>query len=343
MTLLWMEGFDRYDDGPDLQRMYSTGATSVNFPPGVDGIGNCVDLPNNSADLWIPVYPHADETTTITIGFHHFFVADTSHDFLLVKGEQSVTELRLRYEAGGEIAIDRGSTEIDVTTSLGLSTDTWYWIEFQFKVHDSTGLYELKVDEVSVLSDSGVDTKQTTGVTTIGTIFIPAPIGQSDYWFDNMYILDDNGLTNNDFLGEITVETLFPTSDGVTHTDFTPASGLTNYEMVDDGDLPDNGTTYNASSTVNHIDQFGVNALEVSDEGTIYGVMPVFTAWVFAPGPRQMRPSIRRASTDYEGDICYLSPEYQCFGTVWETDPNTGSAWSRTNLEAAEYGYTIEA
>jgi len=345
MTLLWLEGFDQFQNGTDMQPMYGTqGTGNINEVVGRDSpvpSGNALDIAAGTNRIWVPLLG-IDEDTTITVGFAHFFGSNLNHTIFQIQGTDG-TEMRIRYETtGGEIAVDRNVTELGVSSGLGLVINTWYYIEWQFRIHNTLGTYEVRVDEVNVVSDTGVDTRNSSAhAVLLGAINLLGTASIANNHWDDLYVLDDNGLVNNDFLGDTTIETLFPKGDGFVN-DFTPQSGLTNWEMVDDGDTPDNGTTYNAGSVVDDIDLFDCDDLVITGE-TIHGVMVGFNAFAAEPGPRQMRSMVRQGGTNYEGDIRYLGPEYRHFHFIHETDPDTAAAWTDAGIDSAEFGYTIES
>ena len=66
----------------------------------------------------------------------------------------------LRLSTTGQIAAGAGySTILGQTTDPALSTDNWHYIEVKVVVHDTAGSYEIRVDGVTVLSDTDVDTR----------------------------------------------------------------------------------------------------------------------------------------------------------------------------------------
>ena len=95
-------------------------------------------------------------------------------------------------------------------------------------------------------SDTGVDT-QNGGVAQIDNIELHGA-SSPDPVFDDIYVLDDAGSDNTDFLGDCRVETIFPDADG-NENDFTASPAVSNYLNVDDGGSPDDDTTYNWSAT----------------------------------------------------------------------------------------------
>lgn len=342
MALLWIEGFDAFTNVTQARKsLWIPTTAGITFETGRDDRGKALRIANSGSQYRLAFAPNA--ANTYVLGFAFKFNPVTATILCRVIGERT-TELELELTAAGELKLDRGSfTQIDITSGLGLSTDTWYYIEFKFKIDNSTGLYDVKVGGASVMSGTNVDTKASTSTGRGGpyTIQFLGRSGATFWDYDDIYLLDTTGTDANDFLGDSIVEAVYPTGDGTTN-DFTPLSGLTNYEMVDDGDNPDDGTTYVSSSTVNHSELYTHGGLQETVD-TIYGVRVDANMWVSSPGPRQVRAYLRSGGVNYEGDNLGCAASYKYVHHVWELDPNTAVRWTESGVNNAEFGMTIEA
>lgn len=340
MALLWMEGFEQYAVAADAQRAVpGFHPTIPDVVTGRDDRGQAMNFDNNTAAYKMPC--NVNNNVTYTVGFAFQTSSVSTRDLIqCVHGNSVAFELEL--QSSGEMEVNRSFTQVDITSGLGITAGKWYYLEFEFFIHDTLGTYELRIDGVNVMSGGPVDTKATTTSNPANTTGVYI-LGNSSgtLWIDDIYLIDDTGLTNNSFLGDCYVETLYPDGDGTTN-DFTPLSGLTNYEMVDDGGTPDTGTTYVSSSTVNHIDLYTFEDLveEVTD---IYGVRVGAMGRIMSAGPRQVRCLARSGAVNYEGNAFGLPPDYVHVNHVWEVNPNTAAAWTEANFNSAEFGYTIEA
>jgi hypothetical protein len=339
MAILHIEGFEHGSANTDLILIVDTLSTSAaSFVDGRDGSPRkAVELDNGNHFISWPI--NGDTTLTYTAGFAFKVTALQNRVIARWYSDDGTAHCGLDMTSAGNLEFMRSSTIVEVTTNTPIQTGQWYYIEFQVLIDDTVGTYEVKVDGVTELSGTGVDTKAGAEDNVVGFSLIGATF--SDTQYDDFYLLDSTGLTNNDFLGDSQVETLFPDADGFTN-DFTPLSGLTNYEMVDDGYTPDIGTTYVSSSTVNHIDLYTFTDLELA-LNDIYAVEAVGMCWMAEVGPRTLRMMTRVSSTNYEGDIVGCPIEYNCINHLWETNPNTAAAWTESDINAAEFGITIEA
>ena len=75
--------------------------------------------------------------------------------------ESGVTQCDLRMCPLGELRVTRNGTSLAVTSGLGMLTDVFYHVGFKVTVSDAAGVYEVRVNGLSVLSGSSVDTKNT--------------------------------------------------------------------------------------------------------------------------------------------------------------------------------------
>ena len=83
---------------------------------------------------------------------------------------------------------------------------------------------------------------------------------------------DTGGSANNDFLGDVRVETLFPTADGA-NTAWTPSAAGSHFNKVNEatGTFPDGDTTYVADATPGDRDTYVMSDLAAA-AGNVYGV-----------------------------------------------------------------------
>jgi hypothetical protein len=276
------------------------------------------------------------------VGFH-WKVKATQADNLIRFMHSSTEQIQLETTAGGELEIRRGSTLLEVSSGLGLTTDTWYHIEVKVLIHQSAGEIEVRVDEVAVIGPTGtLDTQADATYDVINNIQLIGDV-TSDPTFDHLIIMDQAGLKNNDFLGQdVVVETLAPVADGTTN-DWTPLSGLTNYEMVDEAN-PDDLTSYVSTSTVDDTELYDMTDITRAIT-VVHGVQArccVSRELATGAGPREMRMVARSGVTDYEGAIWGTSLGWKFIDEMWEDDPDGGD-WDETSVNAAEFGFTVES
>jgi len=241
--------------------------------------------------------------------------------------------MRVYSDSDGKLAVYRDTTRLATSTSA-ITAGTWYYIEFKVQVHDSTGTYELRVNESTWLSDTGVDTK-TGSNSYYDVVDFHGPYSFVVNQYDDIYICDGSGSDNNDFLGNRKVVALRPSAAG-DDTDWTPSAGA-NYAAVDEVEL-DEDTTYVESSTVtSDQDLYDYDAL--ADVTNIHGIQINTEVRVTDAQSYDLNSVVKSGSTTDEGSADTItSTTYVSQNRISETDPNTSAAWTLTNVNAAQFG-----
>ena len=348
MALIFCEGFEQYADQADIDRSAwnraGFGGSLATFPAGRYVGSQAMKLANSSSEMWLMLPVHTSE---YWLGFAVKWDGTSMSNQDIVSFRSAVSEnVQLQATSGGELEIRQAATLLEVTSGLGLVVGTWYYIEVHVLISQTVGEYEVRVNEAVQLGPATGQDTQGSGAT--------APNCDAIWWddnttsdpmYDDIYLCDNTGLVNNDFLGEIQVETVVPVGDG-TRNDMTPLSGLTNYEMVDDGSAPDDDTTYVSGAVVGDDELYDFAALGASGFAidTVHAVAVTNLYRKVDPGVRTIKALARSNVTEVEGaTIAGVGVEYQYSQQIYETDPDGGGVWDETAINAAEFGITIEA
>jgi len=253
--------------------------------------------------------------------------------------DDATEQCDLHLRTTGKLAIYRATTLLGETADAVISDNTWHYIELKITIANTLGAggISVKVDGVEVLvintGDSQVGAAQCTEVKVIGH-------ANSQPRYDDIYICDDAGASNNTFLGQVYVKTLSPTGEGNTN-DFVGADADSNdnHLQVDDTSTLDDDTTYVESGTLNAIDQYNFADMPL---GTVHGVAVVAVARNASAGDTvTAKPSIRSAGTDYLGTEFYVGNTYEGYQEIFETDPATSAQWAKAGVDAANFGLKI--
>jgi hypothetical protein len=101
-----------------------------------------------------------------------------------------------------------------VTTNIGnvvITSDMWTKVEVRLKISSSVGAYELRINDITIYSESGINT----GSSNIATIKFGHGYAAGDgaYW-DDMALNDITGAINNSWCGNGTILSLKPKASG---------------------------------------------------------------------------------------------------------------------------------
>lgn len=338
MALIRFDSFDLYGgDTSDMMLRWDANTGSMALDSSVFRNGtHALRLYSTFADLDITRnLPASISTVTVGFGFRTDGLA-TSYDFLhLVDG--SVVHLSLAFDANGAIRVYRGGVSgSSLATSANgvIATNTWYYIEVHAVIHDSTGAVEVKVNETTVLTLTGQDTRNG-GNASVDKVRFLNKSQFYRFYFDDLYVTDTSGSDNTGFLGAVKVEARLPSGAG-SSAQWTPSTG-SNYANVDDTD-PNGDTDYNSSATPAHIDTFAMTDLS-SASGQVKGVGVVLLARKESSAPGIINGTLRVGSTNYHGANKSPTTSYDYYEDVWERNPDTNAAWTVSEVNGAEAGY----
>jgi len=226
------------------------------------------------------------------------------------------------------------------TAAAPLAANTWHYLEAKFTIHNTAGVAIVRVNGTPVINLTAQDT-QNAGTATANTVRFgssqnPAPALLD---FDDLYVFDTTGSVNTDFAGDCRVERLAPSGAGAT-TAWTPSAGA-NYACVDEAP-PNADTDYIASSTAAQTDTYAFGNL-VTTSGTVRAVQATATARKDDAGARSVALVARPGGTDRLGATQGVGDTYSTFVEVWNTNPDTGAAWTLAETNASEWGLRLIA
>ncbi len=333
MALRFVDGFDHYSLPSQLSMKYQTLSISdATFMTGRRAGSQALLF--RSAE-WIAVT--LDNQTTWVVGLAVYFVGNGTEAIVRFYDSAGDVQASVVVQTNGTIRLYRGTTTTSLAVSdLALNLNTWYYLEVKINIADSGGLFEARVNEQVWATYTG-DTKQTSVAGASRVILYGRA---ADNAIDDLYICDGTGSSNNDYLGDCRVDTIYPNGTGA-HSSFTPQGSGTNWENVDET-LMDEDTSYNHSNTIGHKDSFAFTNLPAIT-GTIFGVQACIGARKDDAGVRVVRPLTRIDGTDYEGGDQYLASSFLFARNIWEQNPDTSSAWVQADIDDAEFGYKIHS
>jgi hypothetical protein len=356
MSLLFLEGFDKLsantgaasesDAREYIRGLYPSDVADIQFYPGRLG-GSALAFGDNflADDYWFNA--HFNGVGTLIVGFSYKpgrYDAQVFSDILqFLDTERSALQeqLTLSVDNSTDLSIYRGSTRIENKLHV-LKMDRWHYIEMKYTV-SNTGSYEVRVNGVNIMSDSGIDVKAGTN-DNVSAVRFRGTQGESATssgvaLIDDIYICNTNGSFNNDFLGPIKVETLLPNASG-DDSDFTPSAG-SNFENVNDAEGNDGDTTYNESSTVANLDLFNCEDLTYLTS-TIIGVRLDSVCRVTDTTARTIIPTLKSSTVEGAGSSHGIaSIDWSRTVNFFEEDPNVSAAWTSTTINAMQIGYEV--
>jgi hypothetical protein len=242
----------------------------------------------------------------------------------------------------GALRVYRASTSTNLgESSAGLvEANKWYYLELKVTSDNTTGSFEVRLDNVNVVSASGVDTLNSANPNTVRLLGRTTASGQNYFvHYDDFYCLNTTG-SPNDFLGPRHVYTIFPTAAGDS-AQFTPSSG-NNHEAVDENPH-DTNTTYIESNVDSEKDlyQFGdVAAVTDITAALVYGIVTKTDVSSF-----DFIGLTKSNGQEDESAAVLVNPAsagtYKAAAGIFLTDPDTDAAWTQSGINAAQFGLKV--
>jgi hypothetical protein len=338
MALVWIDGFEGYGStagsAPSptdiMARKYGTSVDEafIDLAAGRFG-GTCLYL--NTTSIIIGT-PWLTSDLTLVAGCAAKFNGNATLAFLEFR-DYDTLGMNLQFTEDGEIAVRRGTTEIARTSGLRLLSRVWYYIEFKVYSHATAGTYEVRVNNVSVLSGTGVNTKAT-GVVNHNMVRFNSGLNQY-WWLDDFYVLDGSGTENNDFLGSVQVEAIYPDGAG-NSTQWTPSSGA-NYSCVDEPVVGD--ADYVETDASGGTDLYTYSATTMT---TVVGLQISTDCSETAAGLHDLKTVVRSGASESEDTGQRVGVVgYGTHCRVVTQDPATLAAWTPSAVNAAEFGIKL--
>jgi hypothetical protein len=338
MTVIFMDGFDWYLTA-DIEKRWTTGgmaAVSPSYARSPSGQGVYL----NGTNVTTLGKTFSSNYTSGLVGFAFQAAATASKTGILVILDGTTEQCSIRTNASGVITVNQGTT-VKATGTTVLSNNTWYYIEFKFTIHGSTGVAEVKLNGAAeIASTSSLDLTGTANNYWNGVRFGVVNGGSvSQGSYDDLYVLDTASGSNTDFLGPVQVVARYPDGNG-NASSWTPNGG-SNMGCVSEPYQDGNGS-FVQSATANQIDTYTMQNLPAA-AGSVFAVAQHTVAAQDGGAARTIAPVYRIGGTDYVGANVNTGASYQFFTEIADVSPATSAAWDVAEVDGLESGFKLIA
>jgi hypothetical protein len=310
------------------QTYYKTGTQSLTL--GYDG------------RLYTPVMSFSNNR--VITGFHFYRTVTSDVKFLGFSGP-TLGQCYLAFTSQ-KVCLYRWDNTLLATGTTTINIDTWYHLEAKITVSDSTSAGDciVKINgNEDINLGAGNDTRNFSSEGLDVLVFIASTTVYSSTFIDNLFILNDSGSINNDFIGECLVECKRPDGNGSSSQwDGSDGNQVDNYLLVDEQFVDE--SDYLEAQNSGELDLFDYGDISVGvsvDE--IYGVGSKSFINKLNSGSRRIRQMCRSGGSNYNGDDLYLPTGVHFNSQLWETDPDTAALWTKTNFNSAQFGIKVSA
>lgn len=362
MSLVFFDGFDFYNS--------LSGMSGEKWNPGMNAFstggrwGGQAIQPPASGSLFVPMWDGIVKTVpthnTYIVGFAAYFgsLSISEHPFfyfansstpmvsLWINPTTHQLEIRQWRGRGNSPSDDNANSPVGppvilASTTTDVPLGLWFYVEFKYVVGSTV---EMRIN--GSVAATGVDGA---GVGNINQIHV-CGIGRfgPNWACDDLCVLDDQGTFNTDYLGEVRVQTQYPSTAGY-RTDFIPNTGNDHIAMLTNYYHPgiDTGNN-NHSMNPGDIDSYAFSSFAVRPGGHIYGVQSNIAVRKDDVGSRVIKPTMHINTAgpglqDYTGDAYGLYSSYTVTEKIWEKNPATDTQWQLTDLNATEFGVKMQS
>lgn len=358
MALLFAEHFDGYTDTTNYRIAVenTTDGASYNATGGRFGGGAIENTSLATGD--VRLLKAVPASNMIRLAFHIFCARNASttgnRDIIRLFDSGSTRFWRLIGTAAAEFISRLAPTRYDDVNPPAANIVTpvysppwndgvWHHIEIELKAHITTGSFKMKMDGVELTEytiASGDTSDAASGdVTSFDRIMFAGACNNTSsvqgLLIDDLIVWDDSG---SEFTGALAAEhrlrKVDPTGNGAGGQQWTPSAGF-NYACVDEANF-NSDTDYVSDTVAGHIDYYGISAL---------GWTPVAIKAVIVEsigkmdtGVHTWRNRLLSSAAPFSGTSKTATTTYRKSWDFVTFDPNTSAAWTKANLEAAQFG-----
>jgi hypothetical protein len=351
MAIVLMDGFDCYKDVADMMATpgwstpFDIDDLAIDKTGGVFG-GAALTVPGTLATTAFQRNCQCDNTKTYVVGF--WFKASALPPSTSLRMFQLLTYDASRIltlyltRTGSFNAQDISSTNYNPTVTDVVPVNSYVRVEIKFKpgTSASTGTLEVRVGGTVILTATGVNLYAASGIAMLRLQGIEKSAPYIKVWFDDLVVVDDTGTTNNDYLGDIRIDTLRPNAD-TPQADFDLSAGTNGYDLIDDALGSPDDASYLESYTPGDKSEFDLSNLIGGSTG-IMGVQTRVRAQKTDAGVRSYRAYLKAGTEVANGPT--ISP-----GTGWawhlngimEQSPETAAAWTDADIGDLKLGVEV--
>lgn len=346
MTLAWADGFEHYGDSVArmLDGVYadvnqcsistanpSTGsrhlrvaASQNNSGPRRVLIGGAVDTLGSGYRFYIPSLPSTSDD------FGLFQIKDSDNENLVTVTVDTTGRVQARHG-------DKDGTILG-SSAVVIAAQAYQHVEMAMYADESHGTVEVRVNGITVLNLSGVDTLPAglglpaqirAGCDGFAKTGAPSYVDIEDY---QAWIGD--ATAPNDFIGDKKAYTEMPDSDGA-ENDWGRSTGVDAWPLVDNIPPDDSGEYIFAvgNQTSNERQTLGISEFP-AEIVAVTAVYLATRAWKTDAGDARITVGAISGASEDQGSEHALSTQPIWYGDVFTTDPATASPWTLSGLNS---------
>jgi len=343
MAVVYVEGFDAYN-GTDNVTATAVGLAtrwSITGPSGLAAGrfgGQALELLVGGSSIRYVVGALPASYPTGTLGFAmrqtSAFTSSSSVGKLISMNEQ----INIYPNNDGSLSVRRSTTVLGTTAPGLIAIGAWNYVELEYVISTTVGMFNLYLNGSLVLSASGVNT-QALGTDTTTSITMnsnsTAAVNGAGYLIDDLYLTDTPAR-----LGEQRVVTVVPTSDGTPSQWAASGGAVAPFTMVDEV-LCDGDTTYIFDGTVGDRAVFNMASTGATPLSVSAVQIGTFTRKTDTGTRAIQLQYVDSGGTAYDSASQTLGTTYGRQVSILENNPATATAWTPAEANALKTGVKV--
>lgn len=254
MALQLMEGFDHYTTGQAGRKWTNVVGNGAIVAPGRFA-GQAWQFNNVGITSYLESTLIARTTFVLGMALQIGYGDATTPIVRFMDDNAEQVDIRVTSTAGFQFT--RNGTPLGTTPDNVIAFGFYNYIEAKVHIDNTVGYVQLRVNGDEVLNVPALDTQATANARINKIRFQPfSNSGSYDMRLDDIYVLDDTGTFANAFLGESRVETKFPAANGA-FVEFAPVGAGSNFQCVDET-TSNEDTDYTQGNIVGNRDLYTV-------------------------------------------------------------------------------------
>ena len=352
MALLAMDGLDVYDDkaavlaagwaitAEDTGSNFTYEATGGRFGGGA--LKGVLDI--NGWEMTIP--GGIAESATVIIQFAYFFLTNDGNEeiiFLIETAGSPAMRLAMNNDQSLDLK-NRAGADVATSAAAVMTANTLHYFEIKCTNSISAACI-INLNGVEIFNVTGQDFR--TGSNNYTHVrFSGVDAATADWRIDDPIIMDTTGSFNNDFIGDVQIETLNVDADGGVVA-WTRNAGANDWEAIDEAiQASDGDTTYVSSNTATPEGRYGFANMTASPS-TVPVLQVRSLAKIASADSTTYRDLINSNANEAVGGT--ITPTT---GYVWDIDqglslfdsnPDGVVAWTESAINALQAGTEIVA
>lgn len=337
MALYFADGFEHYGTTANVRGVY-LGNKAVLSTDGTARTGDaCIYTAGDSGLIQFPLTAFTGQYLIMSLAYMRTAMPIKQDTQYLVKVEDKnlTTSLSIAVQPDGSISVHNPFGEIFNSGANSFSANAWNSIQFFLFCDPNNGSFEMRLNgsNNSVCNLDGISTSIQAGPDNIGQIeFGTNSWGIGNFYFDDLYIANNDGAFDNNFVGDIRCRLVLANANGPDQ-DWT-ATGQANAFDAISQIPPDPANDYISADAVDQVSDFAIQPVPGNTSFSA-GFFAHVQAYKSDSGAASAELSIISGAS--ETVPVELNPGTTAGYTYvsFETDPATGGYWTKEALQAA--------